>query len=261
MHDVSDADMEKGQMRLEPNISLSPDPDKLPDYKVEVKNINSFRFVEQAINFEVKRQTELLEKNERPAQETRGWDSVKNKTFSQRSKEDAQDYRYFPEPDIPPIVTSKEQIAKLQSDMPELPDAKLERFIKEYTLPKYDAEILTRERQLADYFETAVKDGEKEKVNAKQIANWIINKKINIDEVMPASVIKQILEATKTETIDDAELEEVISAVITEQAQAVADYKNGKEASLMFLLGQTMRKLGKKVDEQMVKEKIKSQLT
>src|SRR6185369_6376844 len=177
--DVSNADMEKGEMRLEPNISLSLDPKKLPDYKVEVKNINSFKFVEKTINFEIKRQEELLEKGERPAQETRGWDDNKQKTFSQRSKEDAQEYRYFPEPDIPPIVTTQEMIAAYRKSLPELPDAKLKRFEKEYALPAYDAEILTREIAIADYFEKAVKAGEKEKVTAKQLANTIINKKVD----------------------------------------------------------------------------------
>lgn len=261
--DVSNADMEKGEMRLEPNISLANGEGrmangqiKLPNYKVEIKNINSFRFVEQAINFEIKRQTEILEKGETPAQETRGYDNVKQKTFSQRSKEDAMDYRYFPEPDIPPIRFTKSQIDEFKSQMPELPDAKLDRFQKEFQLPSYDTEILTREKPLADYFEEAVKVGEKEKLSAKHIANWIINKKINIEEVLPATLIKQIHAASQTVQIDEKELGEVIKQVLTENEQAVNDYRKGKEASLMFLLGQTMRKLGKKVDTQIIKDKI-----
>ncbi len=258
--DVSNADMEKGEMRLEPNISLSLDSEKLPDYKVEVKNINSFRFVEKAIEFEVKRQTELLEKGERPAQETRGYDNVRQKTFSQRLKEDAQDYRYFPEPDIPPIITSKNQIEELRSQMPELPDAKLSRFIKEYSLPNADAEILTREVALADYFEEAVKAGQKENVTAKQVANWIINKKIDIAQTKIANLLSQIKDASQTIQIDEGELQTIIKQVIEENTQAVADYKKGKVTVIMFLVGMVMRKAGKKIDAQMVKEKLTTTL-
>jgi len=258
--DVSDANMEKGEMRLEPNISLTPEANKLPDYKVEVKNINSFRFVEQAINFEIERQTEILEKGETPAQETRGYDSEKQKTFSQRSKEEAHDYRYFPEPDIPPIRFSKVQIEGLKSEMPELPDEKLVRFQKDYELPSYDTEILTRDRRLADYFEEAVKVGEKEKITPKHIANWIINKKIDIEEILPATVVKQILVASQTVQIDENELEEIINKVLEENSSAVEDYKKGKENAMMFLLGQVIRKLGKKVDTQIVKEKLVEKL-
>jgi aspartyl-tRNA(Asn)/glutamyl-tRNA(Gln) amidotransferase subunit B len=267
--DVSNADMEKGEMRLEPNISLSLDVNKLPDYKVEVKNINSFKFVEKAINYEIKRQTEILEEGKIPAQETRGWDDPKQKTVSQRSKEDAMDYRYFPEPDIPPIRFTKEQIENFKSQMPELPDLKLARFIKEFALPDYDAEILTREKPLADYFEETVALCHPERakrvegsqnITAKHIANWIINKKININEILPATLIKQIHAASQTVRVDDDELDEITKQVLEENQPAVADYKKGKENSLMFLLGQTMRKLGKKVDTQIVKEKLLASL-
>ncbi|MGH7203661.1 MAG: Asp-tRNA(Asn)/Glu-tRNA(Gln) amidotransferase subunit GatB, partial [Candidatus Levyibacteriota bacterium] len=154
--DVSNADMEKGEMRLEPNISLTLVPKQLPNYKVEVKNINSFKFVEKAITYELKRQEEILEKGETPAQETRGWDDNRQITFSQRSKEDAHDYRYFPEPDIPPILTSKAEISNIEKSVPELPAKKIARFVADYELPLYDAEILSREKSLADFFEESV---------------------------------------------------------------------------------------------------------
>src|SRR3989344_981849 len=156
---VSNADMEEGNMRLEPNISLrelktqnSKLKSELPNYKVEVKNINSFRFVEKAIEYEIKRQTEILKKEETPIQETRGWDEAKQKTVSQRTKEEASDYRYFPEPDIPPIRWDNAVIDEIKSKIPELPDEKINRFKNSYSLPFYDLELLVRERKSADYF-------------------------------------------------------------------------------------------------------------
>lgn len=254
--DVSNADMEKGEMRLEPNISLSTDSKKLPNYKVEVKNINSFKFVEKAVNFEIKRQDEILARGETPAQETRGWDENRQKTFSQRSKEDAHDYRYFPEPDIPPIITTKEQISNLIKSVPELPDKKIKRFVKDFSLTEYDAEILTREKPTADYFEEAVREGKANKLSAKEIANTIINKKVNITTVSPIALVQQISAGKQTVAVDEKELERIIDEVIVENEKAVDDYKAGKEASLMFLFGQTMKKLGKKVDVNQVKQKL-----
>lgn len=254
--DVSNADMEKGEMRLEPNISLSSDPKKLPNYKVEVKNINSFKFVEKAVNYEIARHEELLEKGETPAQETRGWDDNKQKTFSQRSKEDAHDYRYFPEPDIPPIVTTKDQISIIKEEVPELPDKKIPRFVKDFSLTQYDAEILSRERFVADYFEEAVREGKEQKVKAKDIANYIINKKADINIVSPLALVKQITASKQTATIDDKELEGYIEQVFAENEKAVDEFKSGKETVLMFLLGQTMKKIGRKVDANQVKEKL-----
>ncbi len=258
--DVSDADMEKGAMRLEPNISLSTDPKKLPNYKVEVKNINSFRFVEKAILYETKRQEELLNNNETPAQETRGWDENRQKTFSQRSKEEAHDYRYFPEPDIPPIVLTKEHIELLRKQLPELPDARMKRFEKEYKLSAYDTEILTREKAVADYFEEAVSEGNKQQVDAKALANTIINKKIDTQTITPLQLVQTILSDKQTIAIDPKELEKIIRDVLSENEKAVADYNNGKEASLMFLLGQVMKKLGKKVDIATVKNALQKAL-
>jgi len=258
--DVANADMEKGEMRLEPNISLTTTPGKLPNYKVEVKNINSFKFVEKAINFELKRQEEILESGQTPAQETRGWNEDKGKTFSQRSKEDAHDYRYFPEPDIPPIVLPKGAVGRISAKVPELPDKKQKRFEKEYGLSPYDAEILTREKALADYFEETIKN-QKENLEPKAIANWIINKKIDYEKVSPEELIKQITAAKQVATIDEKELQKFIDEVIAENEKAVADYKSGKEASLMFLLGQTMRKIGKKVDTKVVLVIIKKKIS
>jgi len=258
---VSNADMEKGDMRLEPNISLSkPNTKGLPNYKVEVKNINSFRFVDRAIQFEVKRQTALLDKNQTPKQETRGWNEVKNETVSQRSKEEAHDYRYFPEPDIPPIEFTEDEITSLKSSIPELPDEKFKRFEQKYNLTSYDSEILTREKGLADYFEEVVKVGKKYQVLPKQIANEIINTKVNTEEIFPAKLVEIILENKKTETVDESELFSVVTSVLTENAKAVEEYKNGKENVLQFLIGQTMRKLGKKVDLNAVKSAILEKL-
>lgn len=271
---VSNADMEKGDMRLEPNISLrkcntinttnntnKPISNKdLPPYKVEVKNINSFRFVEKAIQYEIKRQAEILDSGKTPPQETRGWNELKNTTLLQRSKENAHDYRYFPDPDIPPIVFTDSAIAALKNALPELPDEKLQRFIKQFGLSTYDSEILTRERETAAYFEECVTVGKNHGVNPKQIANMIINKKVNTDDTMPAGLIELIKAEAAFEHVDETALAKIIHEVLGEQEKAVVDYKNGKEPVIMFLLGQVMRKLGKKVDTQLVKSSLEKEL-
>lgn len=152
--DISDADMEKGQMRCEVNISLHKKGEKrLSGTKVEIKNLNSFRSVEKAADYEIARQTEVLEGGKEVKQETRGWDDARGTTVSQRTKESAHDYRYFPEPDIPALVFSEEYIAKLRRALPELPEAKESRFMEEYGLPKADVVALVSERDTADYFE------------------------------------------------------------------------------------------------------------
>jgi len=255
--EISDADMEKGQMRLEPNISIRGS--KKP-YKVEVKNINSFNFVEKAINYELKRQQEIIEKGDTPVQETRGWDEKKNQTVSQRTKEEASDYRYFPEPDIPPIRWTTTEISDLKEKLPELPDKKLKRFEKEYKLSSYDNEILTRERPVADYFEEAVKVGKKHKVPPKQIANYLINRKPDIEEVLPAQLIQKIIQSSTVAKIDEKELDKIINEVKKNNEKAVLDYKNGKEQAMMFLVGQVMKQFKEKIDANLVKEKIKEKI-
>jgi aspartyl-tRNA(Asn)/glutamyl-tRNA(Gln) amidotransferase subunit B len=173
---ISDADMEKGQMRCEANISVSTD-DKLGT-KVEVKNLNSFKVVEKAIEYEIKRQAELLDEGKEVAQETRGWDEGKMITFSQREKESAHDYRYFPEPDLPPLEIGDTFVEKLRDELPELPAQKKKRFVDEYEISGYDAEVLVRDKTLAEFFEESVSeamasDGAGEKI-AKLTANYIL---------------------------------------------------------------------------------------
>lgn len=157
--EVSDADMEKGQMRCEVNISLHKvGEDRLSGTKVEIKNLNSFKSVERSIEYEIKRQTEALENGETIVQETRGWDEARSATVSQRKKESAHDYRYFPEPDIPPFVFTGDDIERLKADLPELPDAKEQRFMTEYGLPQADAVILVEDKETAAYFEAVVSE-------------------------------------------------------------------------------------------------------
>ncbi len=258
--DVSDADMEKGQMRLEPNISvsLSPGSKDLPKYKVEVKNINSFSFVEKAINFEIQRQLELLQKGQTPLQETRGWDENKQKTVTQRVKEEANDYRYFPEPDIPPIRWKESEIDKLRQSLPELPNEKFKRFVKEYNLSEYDAEILTREILLAKYFEEAAKLDKN--ITPKQIANHIINKKININDILPAKLIEEILSTAKVEEVSEVELRKIIKEVLTKNPKISESYKKGNENVIQFAIGQVMYILKKKIDTKILRELILEEL-
>lgn len=257
---VSDADMEKGNMRLEPNISLQKEGETgLPPYKVEVKNINSFRFVEKAINFEIERHTKLIDNNEIPTQETRGWNENKNETVSQRSKEEAHDYRYFPEPDIPPIHFEEAEVEELRKSIPELPVQKTERYVKDFGLPYYDAEILTREKSLADYFEEAIAKGKDKNVTAKQIANQIINKKVNTDKTAPFDLINQIVESAQIVAVDENELKTAVEKALSENQQAVNDYKGGKVQVIGFLIGQVKKQMPK-ADSGQIKASIEEYL-
>ena len=237
--DIADADMEKGSMRLEPNVSVMlKNSSKLPPYKVEIKNINSFSFAKKAIDFEVKRHTDILEQGKIPVQETRGWDEKKSQTVSQRSKEEAQDYRYFPEPDIPPIRWTESQISGFKSQIPELPDMKIKRFMEEYGLSGYDANILTDKKETADYFEKAVKASPK---ISKAIANWIINKKADITKISPVELIELIQEKSQVAALPAGDLENIIDKVIRDNPKPVADFRAGKDTAVMFLVGAVMR--------------------
>lgn len=265
--DVSDADMEKGHMRLEPNISLrkvtTENPvinNELPKYKVEVKNINSFRFVEKAIKYEELRHQEILDKGNLPTQETRGWNEFKNMTVSQRSKEEAHDYRYFPEPDIPPIEFSDDELRSIENKIPELPDEKKERFRKQFNISEYFAEIITRDKNISSFFEEAVVEGAKLQVEPKNIADYIINRKTDFMEVPASNLVQEIKNQKNQDPIDEAVLQEAIENALKENQKAVNDFKNGKENALMFLLGTVMRNYGKKADVNIVKNAILEQL-
>jgi aspartyl-tRNA(Asn)/glutamyl-tRNA(Gln) amidotransferase subunit B len=256
---ISDCDMEKGSMRCEANISLKQQDseykdNKLPDYKVEIKNLNSFRFVEKALKYEIRRQSKLLQKGEKPVQETRGWDENREITFSQRIKESAADYRYFPEPDIPPIRWTKKEILKIKELLPELPDEKKLRFIRNYGLSEYQAEIIVSTPFQADYFEKAVILGQKSKIPPIKIANIIINKKVDIQKVNPRQFIKNIIKKQLSQINDVSQLMKIAKLVIKNNKQAVADYKNGKTAALEFLIGQVLKETKGQANPTVVRE-------
>ena len=173
--DVSDCDMEKGSLRCDANVSIRPAGDTKLGSKVEVKNMNSFRGVRDAIEFEIERQTRAVEAGERIVQETRLWDADKGESRPMRSKEQAHDYRYFPEPDLLPLLVSREQIEAIRKDLPELPKEKRARLVRDYGLTEYDAGVLTGERALADYYERALARGSvlTKKPVGKLLSNWI----------------------------------------------------------------------------------------
>ncbi|MBI4065431.1 Asp-tRNA(Asn)/Glu-tRNA(Gln) amidotransferase subunit GatB [Candidatus Gottesmanbacteria bacterium] len=257
--EISGADMEKGTMRIEPSISILPMSNttkttnikyskrdkKLPGYRVEIKNINSFKFARKAIEYEIERQREQLEQGEQLRQETRGWSENKGITVAHREKEEAHDYRYFPEPDIPPMRFAQAQISKLKSQIGEMPDAKKERFMRDYQLSEYDATILIETRERAEYYEKSTKytvqSTQYKDLKPKIIANWIINKKVDVEKVTPALLVDQIAQSMQTSSITDEELKKIVKDVLAQNQKAVDDYKKGKEQSLMFLIGQVIR--------------------
>jgi len=244
---ISGADMEKGSMRIEPSISMT-NSSKLPKYRVEIKNINSFKFARNAIAYEIERQTEMLKRGETPTQQTRGFVESKGITVAQREKEEAHDYRYFPEPDIPPMRWESSQLSAISRLLPELPDLKRERFMSEYGLSEYDAGQLVETRQRAEYFESCIS----EKTSPKIIANWIINKKIDLEKVTPAQLLDQIVQSTQSTSVSDDELGKIIKQILAENNKAVEDYKNWKEQALGFLVGQVLRQIKGKGEAQAI---------
>ena len=243
---ISDADMEKGQLRLEANVSVRKvGRIDLPNYKVELKNINSFKFMLKAIEFEFKRQSEILESGETPAQETRGWNENKNETFLQRTKETADDYRYFPEPDIPPILLEQSYVDSLASCVDDLPIIKREKLKNELGLSEHEINVFINDLGLLKHFYELIKLSEE--INAKDIAKKLVNSKES--QTLGTQQFFELLKSEKSEVISDTdELEIIIKQLISENQKAYEDYKNGNANSIQFLVGQVMRQTKGKAD-------------
>ncbi|MDO8633644.1 MAG: Asp-tRNA(Asn)/Glu-tRNA(Gln) amidotransferase subunit GatB, partial [Candidatus Wildermuthbacteria bacterium] len=277
---VSDADMEKGQMRVEANISVRSEKQKELGTKVEVKNLNSFQSVEKAIEFEIVRQTSVLDAGQKVSQVTMGWDSLKAATFVQREKEEAHDYRYFPEPDLPPLRFTKKEIEELKRELPELPEARRKRFQEEYKLSEKEIDIFVRFKDLGEYFEKVASElGDKKQT--KLAANYILSDLLGLLEgssvigkdflitpedfaelitfihkgTISSNIAKQVLkemfatgedphhiiDAKGLKSLTNAnEIEEIAKEVIAGNSKAVEDYKKGKETALQFLIGKMM---------------------
>jgi aspartyl-tRNA(Asn)/glutamyl-tRNA(Gln) amidotransferase subunit B len=297
---VSTGNMEEGSFRCDANISLLPEGSKEFTPKVEVKNLNSFKAVYLAMEYEAQRQRKAAEKGEKLVQETRGWLDEKGRTVSQRTKEYAHDYRYFPEPDLPPIIISREQVASVRKKLPELPEARRDRFMATYDLPLYDAGLLTGSRAMAEYFEECVKASRE--VTPKEISNWLLGEvsrimnAANIEvedfkkQVGPAALSALVLSAHGTinaataksvlegmyktgknaaeiikergvsQISDTGELEKVVADVINSNAQAVADYRAGRDTAVKFLVGQVMKATKGRANPQLVNEVLKRKL-
>lgn len=261
---VSNADMERGDMRLEANVSvrkLNGHPKggsvELPDYRVELKNINSFRFMVAAVEYEINRQIEALEKDGKLTQETRGWNEEKRQTYLQRSKEEAHDYRYFSEPDLPELQIAESRVKNLESSMPELPRAKVKRWEKDYGIKSSDARVLTEDKALANFFEQVTEYGKDKNVSPQAIANYLVNRKIDLVNTSFRQVVDD-LAALSTGIISDTNaLTDLAKQAIKENPQAVEDYRKGKESALQVLIGAVMKKTSGKADASRVKEVLK----
>ncbi|OGD61466.1 hypothetical protein A3I57_03165 [Candidatus Beckwithbacteria bacterium RIFCSPLOWO2_02_FULL_47_23] len=235
--------MEKGSMRLEPNISWSQSADKLAKYKVEIKNLNSFRFAEGGIDYELQRQKEILDRGETPVQETRGYKPAEHKTFSQRVKETAADYRYFPEPDIPPIVLTQAYVEALRGKLPKLPEILVQELVKDFHLSLSTAQLLIKEPLKLAYFKKY-----NHEVEPKTLANLIVNKKIDLNQ--PPQL------KTDSQAIDP----KIIDEVLKENADVIAKYKAGKTSVIGFLVGQVMKLTHGQVDPKSVQQELLKRL-
>jgi aspartyl-tRNA(Asn)/glutamyl-tRNA(Gln) amidotransferase subunit B len=295
---VCDGNMEEGSLRCDANVSLRPRGATELGTKVEIKNLNSFRNVQRALEFEVERQARALDAGERIMQDTRLWDADRGYTRSMRSKESAHDYRYFPEPDLVPLVLDEAFVAERRAELPELPRARRERFVDAYRIPAYDAAILTQSKALADYYEAAVGEAG----NAKAVSNWIMSellREIGSDDeraietcrVTPAhlgQLVKLIDDGTisgkiakgvfegmlrsgeapgvivaregLTQVADTGELERVIDQVLGTNPKPLDDWKKGKTAASQALFGLVMKATGGKANPAIVKRLLEAKL-
>ncbi|MFL7868618.1 MAG: Asp-tRNA(Asn)/Glu-tRNA(Gln) amidotransferase subunit GatB, partial [Anaerolineales bacterium] len=298
--EVNSGDMEKGVIRFEANISVRPKGTDILNTRVEIKNLNSFRALERATSFEIERQSKILASGGEVEQETLGWNEAKETTYSQRSKEDAHDYRYFPEPDLPPLVVDEAWLERVRTGLPELPRAKYQRFVEQYGLTEYDAGVLTGEKTVAEYFEEAVKS-KKGKVSPKSLANWMagdlfslmnqadttvadlkvrpealaelvglvtageINqstgKTVLAEMFQSGSSAAEIVQARGLKQVSDEGLiAELVQQVLAENPDQVASFKAGKETVVNWLFGQVMRKAAGKANPGVVRTELERQL-
>ncbi|MEK7581161.1 MAG: Asp-tRNA(Asn)/Glu-tRNA(Gln) amidotransferase subunit GatB [Patescibacteria group bacterium] len=244
---VSEANMEKGDMRLEANVSVRPQgQEDLAPYRVELKNINSFKFIGDAIDYEVERQIKLLEKGEKITQHTRGYNERKKETFLQREKEEANDYRYFPEPDLPPLSVAKEEVEKIRAGLAELPGKKIANLEKIGVSEKV-AVIITASDQKFDIFQEAIT-----KIDSAEIAplaTFFVNqgsKSQSAEELL--ELFKSVTQQKSTQIQDEGELTKIAKEVIGENEKVIADYKSGKLNAVQILIGQLMKKTQGKAD-------------
>ncbi len=298
--EVNSGDMEKGVIRFEANISVRPKGTDVLNTRVEIKNLNSFRALERATAFEIERQSKLLADDGEVEQETLGWNETKETTYSQRSKEDAHDYRYFPEPDLPPLVVDEPWLERVRAGLPELPRVKYQRFIEQYGLTEYDAGVLTSEKAVAEYFEQVVNQ-KSSVVNPKAVANWmtgdlfslmnqaditVADLKVRpealaelvglvvageINQSTGKAVLSEMFQSGKsaTEIVEARGLKQVsdegfisglVKQALDENPQAVASFKAGKETIANWLFGQVMRKAAGKANPQVVRAELERQL-
>jgi len=251
---ISSADMEKGSMRLEANVSLSEDAQKIPDYKVELKNINSFKFLKKAIKAELARQEKILLSGKSISQETRGYDEKKQTTFLQRVKEEEQDYRYFPEPDIPPIRIGKRKIEDIDKNMPEFATIKRVKYSKKYILPENYIEVLVQNIDRAEYFEYAVELGQKHNLSAKMIAGAMINQHLDQKYEEPSGLIRKLVSLTKKVFANEKEVGKAVRSILLNEKKAVQDFRRGKENVLGFLIGAVQKELKGRGDVNFVRK-------
>ena len=266
--EVSNADMEKGSMRLEANISLRKEETgkrdqmkRLPDYKVELKNINSFRFLRSALEAEIKRQTDILKMGDKVIQETRGYNEKTHQTYSQRSKEEAKDYRYFPEPDIPPILHQSKEIDIIKTDIPEMPWMKRQRYKKDIGLKDEYTEIFLKDRKRSAYFEQILLLNKNSGLDLSYIADQIVNKNLDLKYQSPQKLLNALsVEKNKTYA-SSKEIKNAADSVLKENTKAIEDLKNGKIQILGYLIGSIQKKLNGKGNINEIRRYIENALT